>query len=106
MHYACNAGHVGVVEALIDFGKNTDIEARTAMNRTPLHLACARGWMDVMSVLLKVGADINAQDNDLETPVHLASANGHVDILYLLVSRDNIDLKIKNRFGKTPAEMA
>ena len=59
MHYGCHAGHVQVIEVLLDYGKNTDLEARSEMNRTPLHIAAIKGWLDIVKLLIRSGADVN-----------------------------------------------
>lgn len=40
---------------------------------TALHVAAAKGYTKVMSILLKAGADVNSQDYDGWTPLHAAA---------------------------------
>lgn len=35
-----------------------------------LHWACDRGRLDVVQLLVKKGAEVNQQDQDLQTPLH------------------------------------
>jgi len=49
LHYAANEGHGDILEVLID--KNIDVEAVTNQKRTALHLASARGNLDICRLL-------------------------------------------------------
>ena len=46
-----------------------------AKNRTRLHSLARKGDLRKVELLLKVGADVNAKDNDGRTPLHNASEN-------------------------------
>jgi len=39
---------------------------------TALHIACHRGYLDIVKHLLDNGADKNVTDNDGDTPLHYA----------------------------------
>uniref|UniRef100_A0A3Q1G4C4 Myosin motor domain-containing protein n=1 Tax=Acanthochromis polyacanthus TaxID=80966 RepID=A0A3Q1G4C4_9TELE len=45
-----------------------------------LHIACASGYREVVSVLLDNGADPHPADNNFWTPLHLAAKYGQLDI--------------------------
>uniref|UniRef100_A0A8C4E9G1 Myosin XVI n=1 Tax=Dicentrarchus labrax TaxID=13489 RepID=A0A8C4E9G1_DICLA len=45
---------------------------------TLLHIACASGYREVVSVLLESGADPHPADNNFWTPLHLAAKYGQV----------------------------
>ena len=47
---------------------------------TPLHEACNRGHIDVAKLLLKAGANVNAQGHENDTPLHDAVGNSHVKV--------------------------
>jgi class 3 adenylate cyclase len=49
-------------------------------NRSPLHLACERGHLQVVEFLIESKAEINCQDNFGETPSSLAAARNHTSI--------------------------
>jgi ankyrin repeat protein len=53
----------------------------------PLHHAAEFGRVEVMTMLLDAGADINAVDEDQYTACHFAIANDQFDALKLLVER-------------------
>ncbi|CAB3377622.1 Hypothetical predicted protein [Cloeon dipterum] len=72
---------------------------------TALHVAAAKGYIQVMKVLLQAGADINSQDVDGWTPLHAASHWAQKDACQLLV--DNLcDMQIKNFVGQTAEDIA
>jgi ankyrin repeat protein len=51
---------------------------------TPLHAATAKGYFDVVQVLLQHGADTTAWDRYHRTPSQVAVANGQYVIAQLL----------------------
>ena len=71
-------GYMGLYEAtrmLLQLGEplKTRVNARDTNNRTPLHLASEGGHAGIAGVLIKFGADVDAQDNDTMTPLHSVS---------------------------------
>ena len=47
---------------------------------TPLHEACNHGHLEVVSLLLKHRAEVNARGMDGDTPLHDAAVNGHLEV--------------------------
>nr|XP_046916564.1 LOW QUALITY PROTEIN: poly [ADP-ribose] polymerase tankyrase-2-like [Dermatophagoides farinae] len=72
---------------------------------TPLHLASDRGYTDLMEVLLKHGAKINAVDSLGQTALHRASRNGQLCSVQTLLSY-GADLMLVNIHGLTAEQMA
>ncbi|SNX85263.1 related to HOS4 - subunit of the Set3 complex [Melanopsichium pennsylvanicum] len=82
------------------------IDAETLHDRrTPLHLACIRGYDDVARQLLDLGADVDLQDRAGNTALHFASAWGHTSLVQLLIER-GCSLAVKNLEGSTPSDYA
>ncbi|KAF7381607.1 ankyrin repeat domain-containing protein 40-like [Vespula maculifrons] len=75
-------GDTDVVQELVNLG--VDVNTRHSVNGwTPLHWACKRGFLDVVALLLKHGADKNIRSECGETAVSLCS---NQQILQLLNS--------------------
>ncbi len=53
--------------------------------RTALNVASDSGHLDVVTVLLELGADPNIASNDGWTPLNAALDNGHLDVFKLLL---------------------
>jgi len=72
------------------------------LNATPLHIAAQRGDTRMVSVLLDLGADIEAKGyRDECTPLHLAAREGQVETVRLLLAR-GAELDSHDRFLATP----
>lgn len=56
---------------LINEGANLD--AKTRIEHTPLHLACRYGHYNIALALLVKGAEVDSRDNEFNTPLHKAA---------------------------------
>ncbi len=68
-------------------GAKAMLDARDNAGRTAFHVACGRGNLDMIKLLLEAGSDPNTVDNQGFTPLHTATQEGHADaetIAYLL----------------------
>lgn len=83
----------------------TNIDSRTSMHRTPLHLASIRGHVEVVRLLTNEGADVDAEDVDKNTPLHYASMYGHTEVVQKLLKRGACVLA-KNLLNKTSLDIA
>ncbi|CAG2064952.1 unnamed protein product, partial [Timema podura] len=72
---------------------------------TALHVAAAKGYIKVMSVLLQAGADVNNHDNDGWTPLHAAAYWGQKEACELLIE-NFCDMDIKNYVDQTAFDVA
>lgn len=55
--------------------------------RSPLHLACVRGYEKVVKLMLEWGADTHSEDDTVWgkfTPWHRAACGGHISVLRVL----------------------
>ena len=73
---------------------------------TPLHIAAAKGFKEVVQVLLEFQVDKNMKNtNDKSTPLHLAVRNGCFDVCKLLLE-DNVDKDAKDKNEDTALHLA
>ncbi|XP_077482055.1 ankyrin repeat and SOCS box protein 3 [Stigmatopora argus] len=75
LHQAVYRGHVDIVRILMG---SADLEAGDDYQITPLSLAAQYGRNECLDVLVKAGANVNAQACDLASPLFLASQEGHL----------------------------
>lgn len=102
IHLAAQDGYADVVEFLLDQGANPDLPDN--MRNTPLHLAALYGHYQVVWLLHRAGADLNAS-NDLGSVLHWALEHYHADIVdYLL--QHGADVRSTDKYGNTPLHMA
>jgi len=67
LHYACERGHVGLVEVLLKY--NANLTHRNKMGQSPMHLAAKKGFCSIVNRLLVSGAAVDAEDHWLQTPL-------------------------------------
>ncbi|THV52680.1 hypothetical protein BGAL_0072g00160 [Botrytis galanthina] len=90
----------GVRRALV---KGAEIETRNTLGETALHLACRFSHEHIVTLLLKVGANIEARDNDGWTPLISAICQeASMDILRLLFDQEkHPDIDARSESGWT-----
>ncbi|KAG0410134.1 hypothetical protein HPB47_012744 [Ixodes persulcatus] len=72
---------------------------------TSLHVAAAKGYLKVMTLLIQAGVDLNAQDWDGWTPLHAASHWGQKEACRLLC--DSLaNMALPNHVGQTCFDLA
>lgn len=105
LHIAASKGHVEAAKMLISSRLFIDVDARTQMQRTPLHWAADNGHFSVTELLLEAGAEVDAVDEDGNTPLHLATERSFADVCSMLIV-GGASLELTNKQGKTPLQLA
>lgn len=87
-------------------GTEIDLNERDNNDWTPLHHAAANGHLEIVKVLIKAGANIEAKSIYRVTPLHAACSvlNNEAVIEVLLKARANIEAKTSS--GATPLHIA
>jgi ankyrin repeat protein len=68
---------------------------------TPVHTAALKGHAEVVTILLKAGAEVNAKVLENCTPLYYAAENGHAEVVKILLMA-GADPRAADRAGKTP----
>ncbi|XP_060047345.1 protein phosphatase 1 regulatory subunit 12A isoform X4 [Erinaceus europaeus] len=72
---------------------------------TALHVAAAKGYTEVLKLLIQAGYDVNVKDYDGWTPLHAAAHWGKEEACRILV--DNLcDMEMVNKVGQTAFDVA
>uniref|UniRef100_A0A3B4V2M7 Protein phosphatase 1 regulatory subunit n=1 Tax=Seriola dumerili TaxID=41447 RepID=A0A3B4V2M7_SERDU len=72
---------------------------------TALHVAAAKGYVEVLKLLIQAGYDVNIKDYDGWTPLHAAAHWGKEEACRILV--ENLcDMDLINKMGQTPFDVA
>ncbi|XP_058857917.1 protein phosphatase 1 regulatory subunit 12A isoform X2 [Acipenser ruthenus] len=72
---------------------------------TDLHVAAAKGYLEVIKLLLKAGFDVNVKDNDGWSSLHAAAHWGQEEVCRLL-GESLCDMQAVNKVGQTAFDVA
>jgi RNA polymerase sigma factor (sigma-70 family) len=91
---ACK-GDTAKIEQLLDRNISLVNARSLEIKSTPLHFAAHRGHLDIVRLLIKSGADVNAsEDNSSNSqPLHWAATGGYLEVVRLLVE-SGADLQV------------
>lgn len=94
-----------MITLMVDEG--ADIHARGKMRgMTPLHAAASNGNIESVEVLLRLGANIEARDDNGNTPLHSAAHFSHSHAVVEVLLRAGADIEARNGKGLTPLLVA
>ena len=91
-----NAVRIGHKE-VIGFLKECGVKATECKF---LHCASERGDVEIVSLLLEMGSDINTQDEEGQTALLKATDNGHLDVVKRLLDH-GADINARNNYHET-----
>ena len=106
LHDACLKGNIEAVKSSI--AKREDVNAKDDNKLTPLHVACFRGYKDIVELLIENQANVNVSTKEspaVESPLHLACLKNHHEIVKLLLEK-GADIEGKDKDEKTPLHYA
>ncbi|XP_027421648.1 protein phosphatase 1 regulatory subunit 12B isoform X3 [Bos indicus] len=88
----------------LNSGRIADVrQARSGA--TALHVAAAKGYSEVLRLLIQAGYELNVQDHDGWTPLH-AAAHWGVKEACSILAEALCDMDIRNKLGQTPFDVA
>ncbi|XP_037680962.1 protein phosphatase 1 regulatory subunit 12B isoform X1 [Choloepus didactylus] len=88
----------------LNSGKIEDVR-QPRSGATALHVAAAKGYSEVLRLLIQAGYDLNVQDHDGWTPLH-AAAHWGVKEACSILAEALCDMDIRNKLGQTPFDVA
>ena len=100
LHVAAAVGHVATIEMLLQFRANPHLS--DSQLRSPCMWAADFDRLDAVRVLLKAGADRQAQDITHRHVLHHAVCNRSWKVIsYLLLTTTKYELTMENEWGET-----
>ncbi|XP_027465783.2 protein phosphatase 1 regulatory subunit 12B isoform X7 [Zalophus californianus] len=88
----------------LNSGKLEDVR-QPRSGATALHVAAAKGYSEVLRLLIQAGYELNVQDYDGWTPLH-AAAHWGVKEACSILAEALCDMDIRNKLGQTPFDVA
>ncbi|XP_030086941.1 protein phosphatase 1 regulatory subunit 12B isoform X9 [Serinus canaria] len=88
----------------LNSGRIEDIK-QPRTGATALHVAAAKGYSEVMRLLIQAGFNLNVQDNDGWTPLH-AAAHWGVKEACSILAEALCDMDVRNKLGQTPFDVS
>ena len=88
LHQAVEDGDINRVKDLLGQGANPNHQlywSEEWLKCPPLHRACERGYLEMVKILVNVGAAIDKSDRCDMTPLHYACQEGHLQLVVYLI---------------------
>ena len=100
--WASDRGNVDCVETLARMD-GVDLDRKGYLGATALSRAARKGHVDILELLLGLGADPNIGNDKLQYPLHIAAFHNQTDAVRVLL-KFHADTYVLDRKGRTPAE--
>ena len=72
---------------------------------TPLHTASQKGHLEIVKILIRLGANVNAKNEEDWTPLNSAAESGEFEVMKYLIEH-GAKVNTKNYDGDTPLHSA
>ncbi len=102
---ACFFNRYEAAALLIKNGAHINAASTNAQKVMPLHAAAAADSLELCTLLLDHGADVNARQQDDFTPLHAAAQNGNVELVRLFL-RQGAEVNVRSLSGLSPLQLA
>eukprot|EP00941_MAST-03F_sp_MAST-3F-sp1_P004568 g4568.t1 len=108
---ACSAGSQNVLRSLIDnHGADPNASESLLSEQFPIHIAAAHAnfsvGLELVTILVERGAQINVCDQFGTTPLHVACMHGNLPLTKFLLSCDEINHMAFDESGRTALHFA
>ena len=100
LYWAVRYGFPELTEVLLQANANVHQQRKLGL-MTPIVLAAALGYDDIVKILIKYNADPAIQIRGGTTPLHHASAQGHLSVVQTLLDNE-VDIDVTDANGDTP----
>ena len=109
LHVACHHKQLPIIQYLLEHGSR--IDAKQTNGYTPFHIACEKGFYDIVVALTNFLKNhnldvIEMKQNDDWTGLHLAARNGHANIVAYLIENGLADANAADGNHKTSLHFA
>ncbi|XP_077086187.1 transient receptor potential cation channel, subfamily N, member 1 [Siphateles boraxobius] len=105
LHIAVENCNPQVVQMLLGFGAHVQLRGGKAQE-TPLHIAArVEGGVRAAEMLLKSGADVNAEQENGETAMHVAARHGDLEMMQVLIQEGG-DVTWKSKIDENSLHVA
>lgn len=94
LRLACGDGKFEMAKYLLENHALVDL----AVDDTPLIIASCVGYMEIIKLLLKYGADINWKDKDGRSALFFAKAHRQKEVVQFLIE-NGADTELVDKFG-------
>ncbi len=84
----------------------SSLNSSNKFGETALHIACNKGFEEIVELLLQKQSKVNATDSLLETPLHKASRENHIGTTLILLKNQNIKIDLQNSSKETALHIA
>jgi uncharacterized protein len=106
LHLAAHFGHTNTVRWLLGAGADVHALSRNNLANQPLHAAAAgQAPVELLTLLLDAGADVNATQRGGFTPIQATAQNGDLEATQLLLAR-GADIHARTEDGQTALSFA
>uniref|UniRef100_A0A8C0S7H6 Ankyrin repeat domain 26 n=1 Tax=Canis lupus familiaris TaxID=9615 RepID=A0A8C0S7H6_CANLF len=104
IHKAASGGNAAKVQRILLLGIN-DLNDRDKMNRTALHLACANGHVDVVTILVERKCQLNLRDDESRTAL-MKAVQCQEEACATILLEHGADPNLKDNKGNTALHYA
>lgn len=105
LHSAVISNQPSIAHLLLDAGAEVNVSTADRLSQTPLHFAAFYRDIPLLDRLIKLGADVNAQNASGESALHYAAGGNHLQVMMMLLE-NGADPDIETEYLETPIAWA